>query len=334
VKNGESLHHLDLRELGPDDEPAFFKWVDAWKGEDPEWATFTWASGMPHVEHLQKLEDQKHKSKIPVNRVPSTMLYGFVGDQIVGRFSIRHELNEFLLHRGGHVGYAVSPRFRRQGIATEMFRQGMIFCRNLGLARLLITCTNENTPSWLTIEKFGGSLENRIFDTEEGETVRRYWLSVSNALNPKYETKDKAIAYITRNLEGRTQLLVFEHDKKHSEAGTQVPAGTVGPGESVEQALIREVFEESGLANLKLENKIDQYTFFRDTHQCFNRRHVYHLKSLAALPDSWTHQVTGDGIDQKLEFHFYWIDIGHAKGRLAARLDDSIELLSGKKYNG
>jgi predicted acetyltransferase len=139
---------------------------------------------MSHAEHLQKLEDQKDKSKIAANRVPSTMLYGFMGDQIVGRFNIRHELNEFLLHRGGHVGYSVSPRFRRQGIATEMFRQGMIFCRDLGLTRLLITCTNENTPSWLTIEKFGGLLENKISDDESGEIVRQYWLAVSEAVNP------------------------------------------------------------------------------------------------------------------------------------------------------
>lgn len=171
---------LVLRELNQDDEPAFLKWVAAWESEDPEWATFAWQPGMSHTEHLQKLDDQKSKSKIPANRVPSTMLYGFLGDQIVGRFSIRHELNEFLLHRGGHVGYAVSPRFRRQGIATEMFRQGMSFCRSLGITKLLITCNNDNEASWRIIENFGGSLENKISDEESGEIVRRYWLEVES----------------------------------------------------------------------------------------------------------------------------------------------------------
>ncbi len=330
MNNGGSLDHLKLRELGPDDEPAFLEWVGNWKSEDLAWATFAWEPGMSHATHLQKLDDQKHKSKIPANRVPSTMLYGFLGDRITGRFNIRHELNEFLLNRGGHVGYAVSPRFRKQGIATEMFRQGMVFCQSLGLSRILITCLDQNRASWLTIEKFGGALENRISDPETGDFVRRYWLNVTDALSPKYETKEKVVAYITRKFGARTQLLVFDHDKKHSEAGTQVPAGTVGLNESPEQGLQREVFEETGLTNLTVVSKIDQYTFFRDTHQCFNRRHVYHLESLASLPETWVHRVTGNGIDQDLEFHFRWIELDQVKGQLSGRLDDSIELFKAR----
>jgi predicted acetyltransferase len=52
---------------------------------------------MSHAEHLQILQDQKDKSKLPPNRVPSTMLYGFVNNEVVGRFNIRHELNQNLL---------------------------------------------------------------------------------------------------------------------------------------------------------------------------------------------------------------------------------------------
>lgn len=182
MKDEFNPRHLVLRELEKDDERAFLKWVDDWKNEDPAWATFAWAPGMSHSDHLQKLEDQKHQSRIQANRVPSTMLYGFLDKQIVGRFNIRHSLNDFLLHRGGHVGYAVSPRFRKRGFATAMFRQGMVSCQALGLSRILITCGNDNVASWRTIEKFGGSLENRISDGESGEIVRRYWLEVSDAI--------------------------------------------------------------------------------------------------------------------------------------------------------
>lgn len=34
-----------------------------------------------------------------------------VNDEIVGRSAVRHELNEFLATIGGHIGYAVLPRF-------------------------------------------------------------------------------------------------------------------------------------------------------------------------------------------------------------------------------
>jgi NADH pyrophosphatase NudC (nudix superfamily) len=60
---------------------------------------------------------------------------------------------------------------------------------------------------------------------------------------------DKVLAYITRH--NCAQLLVFDH--RHSpEAGTQVPAGTVEVAESIEQALWREVEEESGLIRTQL----------------------------------------------------------------------------------
>ena len=41
-------------------------------------------------------------------------------------------------------------------------------------------------------------------------------------------------------------LFVFDH-RDHPEAGTQVPAGGVEPGEAVVDAAIREVEEETGL---------------------------------------------------------------------------------------
>jgi len=328
------LHKMVLRELTEQDEKSFLNWVEDWEGEDLFWATFAWTPGMSHKEHLQKLEEQKDKNKIPSNRVPATMLYAFVGGEIVGRLNIRHELNSNLLQRGGHVGYAVSPKHRKRGYATEIFRHGLETCQKLGLEKILITCGNDNIPSWKIIEKFSGSLENRIYDSEEEEFVRRYWLQVEEALHPRFETKDKVVAYITRNNGSQTQLLVFDHDKEHSEAGTQVPAGTVDPQEDFEKALLREVAEEAGIQNLKVIGKVDQYTFFREIHQCFNRRHVFHLKSAQSLPDTWTHTVTGDGIDQNLNFHYYWIDINKAEGRLSARLDDSIELFRRELRNG
>lgn len=172
---------LVLRELNEHDEEAFLAGYEDWKEGDLNWYSFIWRPGMSHAEHLSLLRDQKDQNKIPNNRVPSTMLYGFVGGEIIGRFNIRHELNTYLLERGGHVGYSVGLRHRKKGFATEMFRQGLKFCQKLGLEKILITCADQNTPSWKIIEKFGGSLENRIFDKEHNEFVRRYWLSMDTA---------------------------------------------------------------------------------------------------------------------------------------------------------
>lgn len=59
--------------------------------------------------------------------------------------------------------------------------------------------------------------------------------------------KRKVFAYITSG----NRLLVFWHPDA-PEAGTQVPAGTVEPGERPEAAVLREAFEETSLPGLEL----------------------------------------------------------------------------------
>jgi predicted acetyltransferase len=174
------MKKLILRELNENDEAAFLNGYEDWKNEKLTWYTFVWKPGMSHSEHLQLLSCFKNRSQIEKQYVPSTMLYGFVDGEIVGRISVRHELNDNLLARGGHIGYAVSPRFRGQGFATDIMKQGLDFCKSLGLKRILVTCSDHNTPSWKIIEKFDAVLENKVLDTEKNEQIRRYWIELKN----------------------------------------------------------------------------------------------------------------------------------------------------------
>jgi 8-oxo-dGTP pyrophosphatase MutT (NUDIX family) len=64
----------------------------------------------------------------------------------------------------------------------------------------------------------------------------------------KHRTVGKVTAFITRLRNEATELLVF----RHPYAGVQVPAGTIELGESVEEALWREVQEETGLRDVQL----------------------------------------------------------------------------------
>lgn len=107
--------------------------------------------------------------------VPSTFFFAFAGPRIVGRVSIRHELNEFLLRIGGHIGYTVVPEFRRQGYATEILRQSLeIVRRRFGLSRVLVTCDDDNIGSIRTIEKNGGVLESVVAGPALNKPKRRY----------------------------------------------------------------------------------------------------------------------------------------------------------------
>jgi predicted acetyltransferase len=126
--------------------------------------------------YIARVEAGKRGEGLQEGFVPATFLVAELDGEIVGRTSIRHELNAYLLERGGHIGYGVRPNFRKQGIATEILAQSLELARDLGIARALVTCDDENVGSSKVIEKCGGVLEN-IIVLEDGVKLRRYWIS-------------------------------------------------------------------------------------------------------------------------------------------------------------
>ncbi|GAA0244613.1 hypothetical protein GCM10009527_046670 [Actinomadura nitritigenes] len=110
----------------------------------------------------------------------------------------------------------------------------------------------------------------------------------------------RVAAYVIR-LRAAPELLVFDHVGM-PQAGTQVPAGGVRPGEEPEQAVLREVLEETGLRTasvvepLVVENKPHP-----DTHQP-RRTTYFHLRAPASTADTWAHTVGGAGEDTGLTF--------------------------------
>lgn len=168
---------LVLRKLTKEDEAAFREGLKLFSDMDSDWYSFVWKEGMNFKEHLKILDDQFHGIGLEPGRVPHSMLYAFVDGKIIGRASIRHDLNEFLMRAGGNIGYAVATHYRKKGYASEILKQSLDYCRNvLKLDQVLITCDDDNVGSIKTIEKNGGELENKIFLEEENITKRRYWI--------------------------------------------------------------------------------------------------------------------------------------------------------------
>jgi predicted acetyltransferase len=132
---------------------------------------------MSFTRYLEVLAEQERGVNLAPNHVPSTFLFAFVGLRIVGRVSIRHSLNAVLERVGGHIGYVVVPEFRRQGHATAILRLSVQIAREkLGIARILLTCDDDNVGSIRTIEKNGGVLENVIRGPDLDKPKRRYWI--------------------------------------------------------------------------------------------------------------------------------------------------------------
>jgi predicted acetyltransferase len=108
--------------------------------------------------------------------VPATFLVADVEGALVGRVSIRHELNDYLARVGGHIGYGVRPRHRRRGFATEILRQALVVARAEGVEPVLVTCDEDNLASATVIERVGGSLEG-VSPGPNGVPMRRYWIT-------------------------------------------------------------------------------------------------------------------------------------------------------------
>ena len=147
------------------------------------------------------------------------------------------------------------------------------------------------------------------------------------AKRQSYPVIEKVVAYIISS--DNQKILVFEHDKKWSEAAIQVPAGTVEAKEDISQAALREAQEESGLKDITLVGKLEEYLLYRNTHQQFNRRHVYVMRSESAEGKTWTHSVQGDGIDKGMRFHFFWLSLEEASSKLTASFGYSLGKIKG-----
>ncbi len=107
---------------------------------------------------------------LPPDRVPCTTLWIVDGGRVQGSVSIRHELNDYLLGYGGHIGYGIRPSARRRGLASAALRHGVGFLRDLGATRVLVGCQEGNVGSRTVIENAGGVLE----DVRDG--LMRFWI--------------------------------------------------------------------------------------------------------------------------------------------------------------
>jgi predicted acetyltransferase len=134
-----------------------------WLEQAPSWSAF--------VDELAA----HRRGPVPPGRVPGTFLLAFVDGRLVGRSSIRYELNESLAREGGHIGYGVLREHRRQGYATEILRQSLVIARAEGVDRALLTCADDNVASIGVIERCGGVLDS-VIDGSMHARTRRYWI--------------------------------------------------------------------------------------------------------------------------------------------------------------
>jgi len=134
---------------------------------------------MSYEAWLSKTLGNMRRETVAPGLVPATTFFArrACDGRLLGTLQIRHELNEYLLQSGGHIGYGVRPTERRKGYATQMLRLALTHCQTLGISRALITCNKWNEASARTIGACGGILENEIIG-DDNEPLQRYWITL------------------------------------------------------------------------------------------------------------------------------------------------------------
>lgn len=127
---------------------------------------------------LEEMTNRHLGRNLPDGYVRENFYLCYDRNKLVGVFSLKFELTDFLLHFGGHIGYAVRPSERRKGYATKILKEGLFLAKEFGFDKVLCICNEDNVGSEKTILKNGGILENVIYDPEEKLNVKRYWIKL------------------------------------------------------------------------------------------------------------------------------------------------------------
>lgn len=126
---------------------------------------------------LLKINKESKGENLLPNRVAATtyILIRNSDNKVLGIYNIRHELNDFLLKFGGHIGYSIRPSERKKGYGTEGLKLALEETKKLDIKKVLITCNVKNIASSKVIENCGGILENIII--KNNDELKRYWIN-------------------------------------------------------------------------------------------------------------------------------------------------------------
>lgn len=121
--------------------------------------------------------------------------------------------------------------------------------------------------------------------------------------------RHKVMICITREAEFGPEVLLLYHPD-HPEAGIQIPAGTVEPGEDLIAAALREAHEETGLAGLQVvgilgTREVDMRPWGKNE---IHQRTFFHLRCTEPTPRSWEHweRFAFDAPGEPIRFELVW----------------------------
>lgn len=126
--------------------------------------------------YLERTEKAARGEELPEGWVPNSTYWLIADGKFVGHANLRHELNDGMRKRGGHIGYYIAPGERRKGYGSLILPLMLEKARERGLEKVLLTCDEDNPGSRKIIEAAGGVLQDVIPVGEE--RMMRYWIQI------------------------------------------------------------------------------------------------------------------------------------------------------------
>ncbi len=164
---------MNLRDLEIEDEAAVVRAHELLALEDFPFL-FGFNPGDDFVAYVKRVDAFNAGGKFSEGGVRGVFLVAEHEGSIVGRLSVRHELNDYLRQYGGHIGYCVLPEHRRRGYATQMLNEGLDLLKRMGTDEVLVTCDEDNLASRAVIERAGGDFVQSV-GGEGSVPKRHYW---------------------------------------------------------------------------------------------------------------------------------------------------------------
>jgi len=140
-------------------------------------------------EYLDYCVNQSDPTFVPDHRVPQTIFWIVEDARAVGMLRMRHQLNEALQVKGGHIGYYVRPSARGRGFATEALRQALPMLARHGVTKALLSTDPDNVASIRVIQANGGVLADQVPDPDGPDLINQYWIDLVQVMGEHHSPK-------------------------------------------------------------------------------------------------------------------------------------------------
>ena len=160
-------------------ENTYYDYIEDFNSHSERIVPFTlrFKESLPSI--VQQLKNASKGIGLPDGHVPhSTFWLVKDSSRLLGVSNLRHKLTKEMEIVGGHIGYSVRPSERGKGYATLLLSLTLDKASEIGLNRVLVTCSKSNIASERVIQKNAGIFESEVSSHDGDLITRRYWISL------------------------------------------------------------------------------------------------------------------------------------------------------------